>query len=251
VAVEAMYEVTVRKLRENVKLKDPVCVHALPDVTEVGVTAVKRLVEALGAEKIVEVEFTDMPPIVIVENGIVRPPQVHFYAWRNPGREEDLLLIIGDDQPMTAPGIYALSEQIAKLISELNVKFLVALGGYLSDSDSGERSVYFTSTGELGEFSNMGKLERMPRGEIMGANGLVPTIAKGKYGINGVILLSETDGKLAAIGQSDEEAVAALLRTLKKYLKLPIDEEKMKVTEKKTRTAEMCEEKIEYQTYIY
>ncbi|MBS7288597.1 MAG: PAC2 family protein [Candidatus Freyarchaeota archaeon] len=247
--VREMYEIMVREIKPKRKIEKAVCVHALPDITEVGALAVKKLVKVLNAEKIIEVEFTDMPPMVIVEDGVVRPPQVQIYAWNSPDCGRSLLLVTGDDQPMTAPGIYALSEQIAKLIADFKVKFLITLGGYLSDCENGERRVYFTSTGKL-EFPEMEKLERMPKGEIVGANGLVPVIAKEKYEIDGVILLSKVDGKIAVSGKTDVEAANLLLRTLKKYLNLPIEGEEVEGEDEEMRE-ESKKSEVEFQSYIY
>lgn len=247
--VRNMYEIMVREIKPKREIEEAVCVHALPDITEVGALAVKKLVKVLNAEKIIEVEFTDMPPMVIVENGVVRPPQIQIYAWSSPNGGRSLLLVTGDDQPMTAPGIYALSDQIAKLIADFKVKFLITLGGYLSDCENGERRVYFTSTGEL-KLPEMEKLERMPKGEIVGANGLVPVIAKEKYGIDGMILLSKVDSKVAVTGKTDVEATNMLLRTLKNYLDLPIEGEEIEEEAEETRE-ESSKNEIEFQSYIY
>ncbi len=247
--VREMYEITVREVKPKRGLEEVVCVHALPDMTEVGALAVRKIVEALNAEKIIEVEFTDMPPMVIVENGVVRPPQIQVYLWSSPSDERSLLLVTGDDQPMTAPGIYTLSEQIAKLLADFKVKFLITLGGYLSECENGERKVYFTSTGDL-EFPEMKKLERMPKGEIIGANGLVPVIAKEKYGIEGVILLSKVDSKVAIAGKTDLEATKLLLKTLKEYLNLPIEDDRIRKEDEEANGEDESNE-VEFQSYIY
>ncbi|MEM1658827.1 MAG: PAC2 family protein [Candidatus Jordarchaeales archaeon] len=243
-----MYEITVKEVNPKRKVEGAICVHALPDITEVGAVVVKKLVKKLNAEKIIEMEFTDMPPMVIVEDGVVRPPQVQVYIWNSPDNGRSLLLVTGDDQPMTAPGIYALSEQIAKLMADFKVKFLVTLGGYLSDCENGERKIYFTSTSGL-ELPDMEKLEKMPKGEIVGANGLVPVIAKERYGIDGVILLSKVDSKAAMTGKADTEAAKLLLSTLKNYLGLPVEVDEEEVEE---NVREECgRSEGEFQTYIY
>ncbi|MEM2156422.1 MAG: PAC2 family protein [Candidatus Jordarchaeales archaeon] len=247
--VRNMYEITVREVKPKRGLEEAVCVHALPDITEVGALTVRKLIEALKAEKIIEVEFTDMPPMVIVEDGVVRPPQIQVYVWNSHTDGRSLLLVTGDDQPMTAPGIYTLSEQIAKLLADFKVKFLITLGGYLSDCENGERRVYFTSTGGL-EFPEIEKLERMPKGEIVGANGLVPVIAKEKYGIEGVILLSKVDSKVAVTGKTDMEAAKLLLKTIKKYLNLPIENDGIREEAEETKEESRGSE-IEFQSYIY
>ncbi|MEM4675539.1 MAG: PAC2 family protein, partial [Nitrososphaerota archaeon] len=168
--------------------------------------------------------------------------------WNSPDNGRSLLLVTGDDQPMTAPGIYALSEQIAKLMADFKVKFLVTLGGYLSDCENGERKIYFTSTSGL-ELPDMEKLEKMPKGEIVGANGLVPVIAKERYGIDGVILLSKVDSKAAMTGKADTEAAKLLLSTLKNYLGLPVEVDEEEVEE---NVREECgRSEGEFQTYIY
>ena len=67
------------------------------------------------------------------------------------------------------------------------------------------------------------KCDKIQKGVIIGANGLIPTLAKARFNIDGIVLLAETDN-LAMINEdiTDLKASITLLEMLKRSFTLPI-----------------------------
>ncbi|MBS7279198.1 MAG: PAC2 family protein, partial [Candidatus Freyarchaeota archaeon] len=131
---------------------------------------------------------------------------------------------------MTSRGIYTISHHIAQFMSKNGVKLIVTLGAYIVESSATKNSsnkVYIATTHKenehLKKLLNLPNAKPMTEGEILGANGIVPTLAKQEFGIEGAIILSETSAQLASMGNSDPQAVKTLVETLTKYLNLPLD----------------------------
>jgi len=202
-----MQDITVKTFQKlPKKLNNPVCIQGLPDISSVGTEAVKQIAEGLNAQKVIELGFSDLPPIIIINDGIPHLPAIEISFWKDPRNRQDVFLITGDDQPMTSRGIYTISNYIAKLMSEQGVKLIVTLGAYIVESPprNGSTKIYVATTHKEAEplknLLNLPNAKPMAEGEILGANGIVPALAKQKYNIDGAIILSETSAQLASIG---------------------------------------------------
>ena len=246
-------EKTLKKLPKN--LNNPICIQSLPDISNVGTEAVKKLTEGLKAKKIMELGFNDLPPIIIINDGIAHLPKIHIHFWKDPQNKRDIFFVSGDDQPMTSRGIYTISHHIAKFMSKNGVKLIVTLGAYIVEPSAiknNSNKIYVATTHKenehLKKLLNLPNAKPMTEGEILGANGIVPTLAKQEFDIEGAIILSETSAQLASMGNSDPQAVKTLVETLTKYLNLPLDgthEGNQKPTKK--QAAEEKPPKREYQ----
>jgi proteasome assembly chaperone (PAC2) family protein len=225
-----MYGITVKNWEKvPQKVNNPICIQGLPDISNVGTEAVKQLVERLGAKKVMELGFNDLPPIIIINDGIPHLPAIQIHFWKDPENKQDIFFVSGDDQPLSSRGIYAISEYLAELMSKNGVKLIVTLGAYIVESASRNDPVkiYVATTNK--ETEHLEKLLSLPHanpmteGEILGANGIVPTLAKRNFNIDGAIILSETSAQLASTGNNDPNATKTLVETLKKYFNLPLN----------------------------
>ena len=242
-----MQDITVKTFQKlPKKLNNPVCIQGLPDISSVGTEAVKQIAEGLNAQKVMELGFSDLPPIIIINDGIPHLPAIEISFWKDPRNRQDVFLITGDDQPMTSRGIYTISNYIAKLMSEQGVKLIVTLGAYIVESPprNGSTKIYVATTHKEAEplknLLNLPNAKPMAEGEILGANGIVPALAKQKYNIDGAIILSETSAQLASIGTDDPKAIKTLVETVKKYFNLPI-----KNNHTKEQTPQATQEPVE------
>ncbi|MHA1645681.1 MAG: PAC2 family protein [Candidatus Freyarchaeota archaeon] len=242
-----MQDITVKTFQKlPKKLNNPVCIQGLPDISSVGTEAVKQIAEGLNAQKVMELGSSDLPPIIIINDGIPHLPAIEISFWKDPRNRQDVFLITGDDQPMTSRGIYTISNYIAKLMSEQGVKLIVTLGAYIVESPprNGSTKIYVATTHKEAEplknLLNLPNAKPMAEGEILGANGIVPALAKQKYNIDGAIILSETSAQLASIGTDDPKAIKTLVETVKKYFNLPI-----KNNHTKEQTPQTTQEPVE------
>jgi proteasome assembly chaperone (PAC2) family protein len=211
------------------KINNPICIQGLPDISNVGTEAVKQLVERLNAKKIVELGFNDLPPIIIINDGIPHLPVIQIHFWKDPEKKQDIFFVSGDDQPLTSRGIYTISQYLAEFMSKNGVKLIVTLGAYIVENPSRNEptKIYVATTHKETEhhekFLSLPHAKPMTEGEILGANGMVPALAKQNYNIDGAIILSETSAQLASTGTNDPNATKALVETLKKYFNLPLN----------------------------
>lgn len=227
-----MYDINIKTFGNlPKKLNNPICVQGLPDISNVGTEAVKQVASKLKAKKVMELGFDDLPPIIIISDGIPKLPTIQIQFWKDPKNEQDIFFVTGDDQPMTSRGIYGISEYLAKLMSEKSVKLIVTLGAYVVESPADRRNstkIYVATTHKenthLQKLLSLPNAKTMTEGEILGANGIVPTIAKQKFNIDGIIILSETSMQLTSMGTSDPQAINVLTETLKKHFNLPLND---------------------------
>lgn len=225
-----MYGITVKNYKKvPTKINNPICIQGLPDISNVGTEAVKQLVERLNAKKIMELGFSDLPPIIIISDGIPHLPVIQIHFWKDPEKKQDIFFVSGDDQPLTSRGIYTISQYLAEFMSKNGVKLIVTLGAYIVENPNRNEptKIYVATTHKETEhhekFLNLPHAKPMTEGEILGANGMVPALAKQNFNIDGAIILSETSAQLASTGTSDPNATKTLVETLKKYFKLPLN----------------------------
>ena len=85
--------------------------------------------------------------------------------------------------------------------------------------------IYLSSTNQelLDHYLVENNCQKIQKGVIIGANGLIPTLAKARFNIDGLVFLAETDN-VAMINEdiTDLKASIILLEMLKKSFTLPI-----------------------------
>lgn len=207
-------------------LHNPLCIIGMPGIADIGKFAVDQLIGLFNAKKYCEIIFNDYPAGAIVDDSILSTPKAEILYHIDPKNKQDLILITADAQAMSPRGIYEISDYIAGLIHQLGISKVLALGAYpIKNSDSKPINIYVTSTEResIDDFLNQGVLKCVKKGVIIGANGLIPTIAKARFGIQGIVLLAETE-KSAVMDDNftDLEASVKLLEIAAKNFHLPI-----------------------------
>ncbi|MHA1382910.1 MAG: PAC2 family protein [Candidatus Helarchaeota archaeon] len=219
------------------RLKSPTTLHGMPGMGMTGKTVLDHLIEVLrpDIEKICEVYSTAFPSNVFIqEDGLMLPPKIEIYAYiddREGGN--DLVLITGDMQPSSVIGTNNLSYHIAKILHELGVKELISLAATPVNAPKASPNVYITVTNSdlIEAFKKNGVKGPFIRGVITGMNGIIPSLAKFEFDIDGCALLAETFPHYG----KDINASISLINILTKYLKIKIPivdlEEKAKKVE--------------------
>ena len=126
---------------------------------------------------------------------------------------------------MSPKGIYEISDFFANMLEELGVKLVISLGAFPVKKNGPNSAVFVTATSEnrVEEFVADFECLRVKKGVIIGANGLVPTLAHAFHNIEGVVLLAETDNAALMNDEiTDLTASVSLLKLLGRYLNLPI-----------------------------
>ena len=108
---------------ERPQLKDPILIEGLPGIGYVGRNSAGYLVEELGAKKFAELHSSHFPPVVLLDatrNGKIVGLKHEFYYCK--GKNQDLILLIGDSQSMDSVGHYEIANAILDASEQLGVK---------------------------------------------------------------------------------------------------------------------------------
>lgn len=219
-------------------LNNPVMIVGLPGVGHVGKFVADHLVEALDAQKIIEIYSAHFPPQVMVgEDSTVTLVGNRVYLAKT--EKADLLILAGDSQSTDPAGHYSLCETYIGFASQFKVKRIFTLGGYPTGVVNAENYV-------IGAVNNIEMVEPLkekgikfspsePPGGIVGASGLILAFAKFR-GIDAACLMGTTTGYIADPLSSKE-----LLGKLCDILEIEVDSTAL---DEKIKDMEQIVEKI-------
>ena len=209
-------------------LINPICILGMPGIADVGKFALDSLIGQLNAKNLMDIIFDDYPAGAIVDDSILSAPKAEILYWNDPNKLRDIMLITADAQSLTPKGIYKISNFLTEIIHQYGIKLIIALGAYPVSSRKLNLKlpkIFASSTNReiLENFLDGNNCEKIQKGVIIGANGLIPTLAKARFNIDGLVFLAETDN-LAMINEdiTDLKASIILLEMLKKSFTLPI-----------------------------
>ncbi len=216
---------------DNLEKEDfirPICILGMPGIADVGKFALDSLIGQLNAQNLVDIIFDDYPAGAIVDESLLSAPKAEILYWKDPNELRDLVLITADAQSLTPKGIYKISNFLTELIHQYGIKLIIALGAYPVSSrkiNSKLPTIFLSSTNQelLTHYLVESNCQKIQKGVIIGANGLIPTLAKARFNIDGLVFLAETDN-IAMINEdiTDLKASITLLEMLKKSFTLPI-----------------------------
>jgi len=103
------------------ELKDPILICGLPGSGFVGKLAVDYLIDKLKAKQFGSIYSSSFPPQVSIQSDgtVDLVKNSIFYCKTN---EQDLILLTGDAQPVSAQGEYALATEIIELCKKNGCK---------------------------------------------------------------------------------------------------------------------------------
>ncbi len=212
--------------KNKILLKKPCLIAAWPGMGNVAITAVNYLKDQLGAQPLMD--FTSesyfTPTNATVSKQIILPPKLpknRFYYYKSSQSKHDLLIFIGNLQPI-AHREYDFSLEILKIAQNLGVQKVYTTAAAPTDMHFKDESRVFAVPNhkdilkELMEYH----VHFMSEGTIAGMNGLLISIAAEKQ-MQGVCLLGEIPFFTAQIEYP--KASVAILEVLTKILKIKLD----------------------------
>lgn len=209
-------------------LINPIAFLGCPGIADVGKFAVDSLIGQLDAKNFMDIIFDEYPAGAIVDDSILSAPKAEILLWKDPNEGRDIILITSDAQSLTPKGIYRISNFLTENLYQFGVRLIVALGAYPVNKQTISTKipkVFITSTNQelLDEFLEKDNFEKLQKGVIIGANGLIPTLAKARFNIDGLVLLAETDN-VAMINDdiTDLKASITLLESVQKSFLIPM-----------------------------
>jgi proteasome assembly chaperone (PAC2) family protein len=203
----------------------------MPGIADVGKFAIDTLIGQMDAQNYLDIIFDDYPAGAIVDNSLLSAPKAEILISNtkvNGIGNGKILLVTSDAQSLNPKGIYKISNFLSEIIYDCGVELIVALGAYPVNNNklnSKIPKIYASSTSEefLSSFLAKNTCERIKKGVIIGANGLIPTLTKARYNIDGLVLLAETDN-VAIVNEdiTDLKASISLLDLLGRSFSIPI-----------------------------
>jgi len=211
------------------KLNNPKLICGLPGSGYVGKLAIDYVIDKLQAKQFGNIYSSSFPPQVSIQpDGTVDLVKNSLYYCHTG--DQDLVLLTGDAQPVSAQGEYTLAEEIIELCKKMNVTEIYTLAAYITGKFSKVPKVFGTGTTSkiVNDFSKFG-ISKMDKGNITGMNGVIIGIAK-RSSISGICLLGETSGYVI-----DAKASQVILESLCKILDIKFD---MSELEKRAKDTE-------------
>lgn len=201
------------------KLNNPILIEGLPGIGNVGKIAVDYLIEDLKAKKLYSFFSYKFPHSVFVnENNLVEMPKIEMYykQFDSKSKNRDLLILIGDIQPIDEESCYSFCDEILKIAKQFNCTEIITTGGIGLQNIPEHPKVYCTGN-EQKIFDEYVKKNTLVEkeifgivGPIIGASGVLLGLGK-KRGVKGVALLAETFGHPMYLGVKGAQEILKVL----------------------------------------
>jgi hypothetical protein len=207
-----------------------------PGIGNVSIIVATYLKRKLEFKELGEIEpsyFFD-PIGVVARDNVVEAPQFplsNFYYWKNKGGGSDIILFIGEDQPLTKG--YELANCVLDVGQRFGVKRIYTCAAALSRIHHTEQPRVWgvvTSQHMTGAVEKYGLVQRGNL-QISGLNGLLLGVTK-ERGIEGICLLGEVP--MYATRIQNPMAALAVLKVLTKMLDIEIDFSELEQIAKET-----------------
>lgn len=213
------------RLYARPRLKSPNMLASWPGIGNVSIIVATYLKRKLEFKELGEIEpsyFFDPIGIVARDNVVEAPqfPLSNFYYWKNKGGGSDIILFIGEDQPLTKG--YELANCVLDVGQRFGVKRVYTCAAALSRIHHTEQPRVWgvvTSQHMTGDLEKYGLVQRGNL-QISGLNGLLLGVTKERE-IEGICLLGEVP--MYATRIQNPMAALAVLKVLTKMLDIEID----------------------------
>ncbi len=211
------------------QLNSPAMLAVWPGIGNVAVIVANYLRKQLNFKRLAEIEpshFFNPIGVIVKENIIEAPqfPQSKFYYWKNKKGANDLILFIGDDQPLTQN--YELANVVLDVGLKFKVKRVYTLAAALTHIHHTERPRVWGVGTTKTLTKELRQLDLIQGGnlQIAGLNGLMLGIAKERK-VDGICLLGEVP--MYATRVQNPMAALSVLEALTMMLEIKIDMSEM------------------------
>jgi proteasome assembly chaperone (PAC2) family protein len=231
------------------RLKSPVMLASWPGIGNVSIIAATYLLRQLEFKDLGEIEpsaFFDAIGVVARDNIVEEPqfPQSQFYYFKNKPGSSDIILFIGEDQPITKG--YELANCVLDVAERFKVGRVYTCAAALSRMHHTEQSRVWGVVTSPQMSPELEKYDLVQKGnlQISGLNGLLLGVAK-ERGIEGVCLLGEVP--MYATRIQNPVAAVAVLGALTRMLDIEIDITELADVARETadRMKQMADEAME------
>ncbi len=206
---------------KKVKLNRPILFVGLPGVGSIGSLVAEHLRTEFKAKKFATLYSPHFPyQIIMLRNGSFRLVSNRFY-FASPGRgKNDIVILLGDAQPLTPEGQYDVNEKIVEFFKQLGGQRIFTIGGIALGAQYVKTPKVFglaTSLLMVDEMKKHGVTPSDATGmSVLGSAGMIVAFSK-KHKIDAACMMGET-GML----EVDANSAKAVLQVIGKMLGVDI-----------------------------
>ena len=213
------------KLTAKPKLNSPNLLAAWPGISNVAMIVATYLMHKLDFKELAVVDTAQFfdPIGILVKGGLIEAPQFpqsRFLYWKNQPGKSDLILFVGDDQPM-AKG-YELANLVIDLAQRFSAKRIYTTAAALTRIHHTEspRVLAAATDQKVAEELKAQPLSLGGNLQISGLNGLLLGVAKERK-MDGVCLLGEVPAYASKI--QNPMAALAIIQILSTLVEIDVD----------------------------
>lgn len=205
---------------KKAEVKDPVLLVGLPGIGNVGNLVAEHLKNELKAKRFATLYSPHFPfQVVMHKGGSFRMVSNRFYHSTGKGKR-DILILLGDAQPLSPEGQYDVNERIVEFFKMLGGRELYTIGGYTTKNEYIRAPRVFgvaTDRATMARIRKHGVSAPLAAGTpILGSAGLVVAFSK-KHKISAACLMGET-----GLVDVDANSAKAVLQVINRILGLDI-----------------------------
>jgi proteasome assembly chaperone (PAC2) family protein len=222
------------RLYARPKLNSPNLLASWPGIGNVSIIVASYLKRKLDFKELGEIEpsyFFDAIGVVAKDNVVEEPqfPRSQFYYWKNKSGGSDIILFIGEDQPLTKA--YELANCVLDVAKKFQAKRIYTCAAALSRIHHTEQPKVWGVVTSQHMTEELEKHDLVQRGnlQISGLNGLLLGVTKERE-IEGICLLGEVPMHATRI--QNPVAALAVLQVLTRMLDIEIDVSELAQTAK-------------------
>lgn len=214
---------------DKTELTKPWLIAVWPGMGHVAISAGYYLMAKLDMELCAEISASDLFDIdyIEVKDGVLqagRLPRSRFFLWRDPKKEHDLIVFVGEAQPPL--GKYKFCQRLLELGVKWGVERVFTFAAMATQMNPGDPARVFSAatSAELLQAIERHGPEALEEGRIGGLNGVLLAAAL-EAGLEGICLLGEMPHIFAQL--PFPKASLAVLQTFCEISNLALDVEEL------------------------
>jgi len=205
-------------------LVNPILIEGLPGIGFVGKLAAEHLISELKAKKIATLYSYHFPhQVMINKDGTIKMITNEFYLYKDPKKKNDLIILVGDVQPVSSRAQFEVMNIILEFLSSLGGNRIITLGGYGVGKLVEKPRVFgaVTDKDDVDYYKKFGVSFGEVEGSIIGAAGILLGLGQLK-GMKGICLMGETHGNYI-----DHKSAQSVVEVLSKIVGIKVNVEKL------------------------
>ena len=220
---------------KKTKFNDPVLFVGLPGIGSIGSLVAEHLRNELKAKKFATLYSSHFPyQIIMLKNGAFRLINNRFYYAKGTKGKSDVIILLGDAQPITPEGQYEVNERIVEFFKQLGGRKIYTIGGFSMGAQYVKAPKVFglaTDAAMIGYMKKQGVTPTDSTGmSVLGSAGMIVAFSK-KHKMSAACIMGET-GMLDVDANSAKAVLQVIGRLLGREIKLGSIEKLRGETEK-------------------